>query len=58
MRDLEYSRKFWGKYEGQVNKISDNMNNTYLKVNGVKEGTISYGKVVNLLLTYYALYGK
>ena len=29
-----------------------------LKVNGVKEGTISYGKVVNLLLTYYALYGK
>ena len=58
MRDLEYSRKFWGKYEGQVNKLSDNMNNTYLKVNGVKEGTISYGKVVNLLLTYYALYGK
>ena len=58
MRDLEYSRKFWGKYEGKVNKLSDNMNNTYLKVNGVKEGTISYGKVVNLLLTYYALYGK
>ena len=34
------------------------MNNTYLKVNGVKEGTISYSKVVNLLLTYYILYEK
>ncbi|MEG2195682.1 MAG: DUF3810 family protein [Terrisporobacter sp.] len=34
------------------------MNNTYLKSNGVKEGTQSYGKVVELLLTYYQLYEK
>ena len=32
------------------------MNNTYLKANGVKSGTESYGEMVNLLLTYYCLY--
>ena len=57
-RDLRNSSSFWSKYEGKVNEVSENMNNTYLKVNGVKEGTISYSKVVNLLLTYYILYEK
>ena len=57
-RDLRNSSSFWSKYEGKVNEVSENMNNTYLKVNGVKKGTISYSKVVNLLLTYYILYEK
>ena len=33
------------------------INDTYLKANGVEEGTQSYGKVVDLLLTYYNLWG-
>lgn len=57
IRDLEYSSEFWKNYEGKVNEVSDNMNNTYLKANGVEEGTASYGKMVNLLLTYYVLWG-
>lgn len=55
--DLKNSNDFWSKYEGKVNEVSDQMNNNYLKVNGVKEGTESYGKVVNLFLIYYTLYG-
>lgn len=54
--DLKNSNEFWSKYEGKVSDASDKMNNNYLKANGIKEGTESYGKVVNLLLTYYSLY--
>ena len=55
--DLRNSSDFWRQYEGKINEVSDNMNNNYLKANGVKEGTASYGKVVNLFLIYYSLYG-
>ena len=54
--DLISYSSFWEKYEGKVNKVSENMNNVYLKSNRVKEGTQSYGKVVDLLLLYYYLY--
>ncbi|MEG1411158.1 MAG: DUF3810 domain-containing protein [Terrisporobacter sp.] len=56
--DIKKSSEFWSQYEGKVSEVSDNVNNTYLKSNGVKEGTQSYGKVVELLLTYYQLYEK
>ena len=57
INDLNYRREFWKQYEGKVNEVSDHMNSNYLKANGVEEGTLSYGKVVNLLLVYYRLYG-
>jgi len=55
-RDLINNREFWDKYEGKVDEISNEFNDSYLKANGVKEGTASYGKMVDLLLTYYSLY--
>lgn len=55
--DLKNSNDFWSQYEGKINEVADNINNNYLKANGVKEGTESYGKVVNLFLIYYSLYG-
>lgn len=57
INDLKNSSEFWQQYEGKVNEVSDSINNNYLKANGIEEGTESYGKVVNLLLTYYSLYG-
>ena len=54
--DLKDSSEFWKKYDGKISESSDKMNSTYLKSNGVKEGTESYGKIVDLLLTYYSLY--
>ena len=56
INDLNNSNEFWRQYEGKVNEVSDNINNNYLKANGIKEGTISYSKIVNLLLAYYSLY--
>lgn len=55
-RDLKNQSEFWQKYEGKINEISNEFNNSYLKANGVAEGTQSYGKMVDLLLTYYELY--
>lgn len=56
LRDLRYNREFWNKYEGKIDQLSNDFNNAYLKSNGIKEGTQSYGKMVDLLLTYYTLY--
>ncbi len=53
--DLSYNRQFWNKYEGNISDISNDVNNSYLKANGVSDGVSSYGKMVNLLLTYYKL---
>ena len=55
--DLIDNSEFWSEYQGQVSEISDSVNDTYLKANGVEEGTQSYGKVVDLFLTYYNLWG-
>ncbi|MCC0720452.1 DUF3810 domain-containing protein [Clostridioides sp. ZZV14-6105] len=55
-RDLKNESEFWQRYEGKINKISNGFNNSYLKANGISEGTQSYGKMVDLLLTYYELY--
>lgn len=54
--DLKNNRDFWDKYEGKIDDISNEINNNYLKANGVSEGVKSYGKMVDLLLTYYSLY--
>lgn len=54
--DLRNNSDFWDKYEGKIDKISNEINNTYLKSNGVSEGVKSYGKMVDLLITYYKLY--
>ena len=56
LNDLRNNSEFWDKYEGKIDEISNDINNTYLKANGVSEGVKSYGKMVDLLLTYYKLY--
>ncbi len=55
-RDLDYGNAFWDQYRGQIKEAARSVNNTFLKTNGVKSGTQSYGKVVDLLLAYYANY--
>ena len=52
-RDLTADNLFWEKYKGNVEKISNNINNSYLKSNGQSDGTKSYGRMVDLLLAEY-----
>ena len=45
---------FFEKYrENTVAKVSDKVNDSFLKVQGQKEGSKSYGLVVDLLVAYY-----
>ncbi len=53
VRDLIYIDNFWGNYEGPVEKITNNINDTYLKANSQKDGIKSYGRMVDLLIAYY-----
>ena len=52
-RDMRYLNEFWAQYDGKVEKTFNTMNQTYLTLNGVIDGVQSYGRVVDLLLTYY-----
>lgn len=45
--------EFFDKYrESKVSKVSETINDTYLKIQGQAEGTRSYGRVVDLAVAY------
>lgn len=52
-RDLTYINTFWKKYDGPVEKISNDLNDAYLKANNQKDGVKSYGRMVDLLIAYH-----
>ena len=54
MRENKYdSPVFFEKYsESVASKVSDAVNDTFLKSQGQKEGTASYGRVVDLAVAY------
>lgn len=54
--DLQSINEFWDQYEGEVQEVAEQVNNTYLQSNGVASGTASYGEMVNLLLALYDKY--
>lgn len=49
-KDLAAISQYWKRYEGKVEEISSNVNDTYLKSNRQEEGVKSYGRMVDLLL--------
>ena len=60
--DLKEDEKYWKEIYDEpiskkVNKIMDNVNDSYLKINGQKDGVKSYGMMVDLLIGKY-LYDK
>jgi len=52
-RDLKARNVYWSSYEGVVNTVSNAANDAYLKVNRQKDGTESYGRMVDLLIFHY-----
>ena len=64
MRDMEYHSNYWysdevnieieiGNNEINMSDVSNEINNSYLQMNGQVEGVISYDHVTELLLSYY-----
>lgn len=54
LSDLSANNAFWQQYEGRIAEVSSQVNDTYLKANSQTDGIQSYGRMVDLLLAYYA----
>ena len=55
-RDLKQRNTYWKQFEGDVMTSSQDFNDTFIKVNGVESGVLSYNQVVSLILRYYDTY--
>lgn len=53
--DLVQYNIYWSKYQTKISEISHTMNDVYLKVNSQKDGSQSYGRMVDLLLAEYRM---
>lgn len=53
LRDLRQRNAYWEQFEGQTMEVSQQVNDTFIKVNGDPSGTASYGQAVKLILQYY-----
>jgi len=52
--DINYEVDFWRDYQGPIEETFTQINESYLKANGVTDGVESYGQVVDLLLAHYS----
>lgn len=52
-RDLKARNAYWKQFRGQVMEKSQQVNDTFIKANGVESGVISYDEMVELVLRYY-----
>ena len=55
-RDIAYENNFWDSYKKKaeiIASVSENVNNTYLQMNNIEDGTHSYGRMVDLLIAEY-----
>ena len=50
--DLRGNNEFWARYDGKAAEVSNQLNDTYLKINNQADGVKSYGRVVDLMLAY------
>ncbi|WP_312354779.1 DUF3810 domain-containing protein [Aminipila sp.] len=53
--DLTENQNYWERHEGSASRISTAVNDNYLKANAQADGIKSYGRIVDLLLSYYGL---
>ncbi|MBQ5761295.1 MAG: DUF3810 domain-containing protein [Clostridia bacterium] len=56
LEDMKKSSEFWDSFSTPndfLGNLSENVNDAYLNINNVSDGTHSYGRVVDLLLAHY-----
>lgn len=53
IKDFAHNSAFWKQYKGPVAKVANKVNDTYLKMNAQEDGVKSYGRMVDLLLSWY-----
>ena len=57
-RDWANRTSYWKQFEGPVQEVSTQVNDTYLQANRQKEGVLSYSMVTELIVEYYFSYVK
>ncbi len=53
-RDLNERNAYWDAFKGKIQETSDKINDGFIKSQGVQDGVLSYNRVVQLILGYYA----
>lgn len=53
LTDLKVQNEYWSQFDTPVAKAANQVNNSYLQSNGQEDGVQSYGRVTDLLLSYY-----
>lgn len=53
IQDIVNNSEYWDGFEGEVMESSQTVNDTFIKVNGVESGVLSYNEMVGLMLRYY-----
>ncbi len=51
--DLAYNSYYWSQFDTVIAEVSNNLNDSFLKANNQQDGIISYGKMTDLLVSYY-----
>ncbi|HSR69474.1 MAG TPA: DUF3810 domain-containing protein [Acidobacteriota bacterium] len=51
-RDIEEAGRFWRQFEGPASKVGEAVNDSYLRLHGVREGIASYSLSTRLILVY------
>jgi len=54
-RDLQSNREFWAQFEGPVAELQTRVNDAYLRANAQADGVRSYGRMVDLLISYFQI---
>ena len=52
-RDLVSMNEYIDRFDGEVRETASDYNDTFIKVQGVADGTLSYNRVTELILAYY-----
>ena len=52
-RDIKARNDYWKQFEGKVMEASHKANDTFIKAQRDKRGSLSYGEAVKLILAYY-----
>lgn len=51
--DFTAENEYIDKFKGEVKNIASSANDNFIKAQGVSDGTLSYGRVTELILAYY-----
>lgn len=52
-RDLQDNNRYWDGYKGRASETMHDINDTYLKAEGLEEGYASYDLVTDMIVAYY-----